>query len=456
LVDVTDRCLQVFGSYGRSGSLFDYRSGAASVVLSVTDSFLVPGLAGSTYRTDNIKGRKLVVDARVTLEGADQWRCLFLGVVDRVDYTPRESDARAAIRAIDPLYQLARQTIDIGTPEAELTGARLSRILTAAGYQGATLIDNGTVTCVKPGQAVKGNALALARQVADTEGGRLFIAQSSANPGTLRFLQRDAPGVSSLTVADSPAGGEATFGGYPAAISDPRLVVTATRFTDGHGVEHVRDNPVYVALYGREELVRRLLSDAAAVKALSEWWISIFGQPIARLDRIMVDAHFEDPTVALQILDLSVGDTITTRISPPGGDTETTDLYSIDGVNWKLFVLDPNTGSVGYSVTYLLFPPPVRQYWILGNPTRGQLDSSTALAAPQTADPSGRIWVTDQLVTVTRFNRIINQSRQPIYDSVADRNVADPHPIRGQQCVMLDDSSLRMWDGVKWRKIGRW
>lgn len=456
LIDVTSRCIQAFGSYGRWANLFDYRSGFASVVLSVTDNFLVPGLEGATYRTDNLKGRRVQIDTRVTLEGVDEWRCVFLGVVDRVDYTPREADARAAIRAVDPLAQLASQTLELGTPPEERTGARLSRILEAAGYEGATQIDQGTVTCVAPTQTTRGNALALARQVADTEGGRLFIQQNTAAPGTLRFLQRDAPGEASLTVADSPAGGEAAFAGYPASISDPRLVVTATRFTDGFGVEHVRENPVYVAAFGREELQRNLLSDADAVESLSEWWISIFGQPVARLDRIDLEAHFEAPTVALSVLELSVGSVVETRIRQPGATRATTQLYSIDGVSWKIWVLDAAVGDVGFTGSYTLFPPPVRLYWLLGDSERGVLDSTTALAAPQRSDPGGRIWVADQLVTADRFQRVLASSRQPIYATVAEREVGDPFPVRGQQCVLLEDSTIRMWDGVKWRSIGRW
>ena len=449
LVDVTARAVSARGSYGRQATLFDYRAGTASIVLAVDDSLLVPGLDGSTYRTDRLYRRLVKVEMRAD---SGSWKTVFAGTVDKVAWRPTETEAYATITAVDRFQELASQTVTLpATTPAERTDERLQRILTAASYSGTSFLAVGTVDCVALTAAQTGNALSLCRQVADTEGGRLFVSQSTADPGKLTFLSRASGGNSKLVVSDLPGFGQASYADRPQAIADPRLLVTVTRFTDGDGQTVIRENTAYVDLYGRQELVRTLLSSATDAADLSDWWLAIFGQPVSRISRTRLDAHLEDAAVAEIILDLTVGDVVTFRIQQPGAPTATMVLYGIDGISWRIFPLGAYDDRVGFVATLTLFPPPIRQYWLVGDSDRGELGLTTSLAPMQVPPDLDHLWEDDDVVSTYRFDKTIAARRITVYDSVAERDAAEINPTVGQSCRMLDDMTERIWTGRGWR-----
>ena len=158
---------------------------------------------------------------------------------------------------------------------------------------------------------------------------------------------------------------------------------------------------------------------------------------------------------ATTILGLTVGDTITSVLSSDEGETATETLQSVDGVQWRIGVLNPNRGLVSFDTSLLLFPPPVRQYWRVG--TRAALGADTAIAVEQSNEDLGLLWTRDELVTLPKMNRTIVCTRIPTYDNAAQRDaVENQFLMRGSTCIMLDDQTIRVWNGWNWVVTRRW
>jgi hypothetical protein len=173
---------------------------------------------------------------------------LFTGTTDAVVSSwPYVVDAQTVWNASDAFKQLSRWT---GQPvtavgAGELAGARVARILAAAGYTGATAIDAGKVTVAATD--LSGIALDQLRKVGETEWGWLFMDVN----GTLVFRQRDA------------------------FQTDPRMVNVQWTFTDGHDIAgacyadiqlRASDDEIYnVAVVGRVGGAPQTAQDAGSV-----------------------------------------------------------------------------------------------------------------------------------------------------------------------------------------------
>jgi len=114
---------------------------------------------------------------------------LFTCTTDNVtDTWPDTVDAVATVTATDAFKLLARAQGVARAPvgDGERTGARIGRLLAAAGYTGPQTLDAGTVTMQSTDLA--GVALDLMRVTGETEWGWVYVDES----GTVRFRQRDA------------------------------------------------------------------------------------------------------------------------------------------------------------------------------------------------------------------------------------------------------------------------
>ena len=457
LIDVSDRITRVRGRYGRQSGLADYGAGSATVNLDTPDNYLTPG--GGTYDANTVVGR--LTRIRATADG--QTVTLFAGRIETPGWQPTGIKyAKAKLQIVDHLIRLARASVDLPNTPAELTGARVGRILDAAGLTVAAGfardLDAGTVQCAAGDY--DGNALTLIRRVGHTEAGRFVVVHGDTDGGVLRFIQRGVSPASVLTVTDTPDSSEQiTFDGDPLTESDPELLVTAVNFTDASGTKHTLENAQAIDRYGRRELSRTVLSNAADTAALATWWLSIYGVPRLRVVEIRVAVHLESPAAAAAALAVTVGTAINVELTPPGTNLRIAAVYQVDGVGFDMY----RRGDVTVcNVRWAMLPPEVATFWVLGESLLG---TETVLAPADNQDqantPGGRRrWADgadDGTVTAPTFGAMVTTQVSAVYATRQTRDTASvaDTPKDGQWCVVTDEGAEYLWRGVQWQLAAR-
>lgn len=188
----------------------------------------------SRFRTD--------VPIRVSMELNGTRRLLFSGTTDNVaDSWPNAgADALTTVQATDGFKALARNKLAL-TTAAELSGARVHRILTAAGYTGVRTVDMGLSTmAATPVDAVAVDAL---DEVRESEWGYLYVNSD----GAVVYRQRDAratdPRMTTVqwTFDDTGAAG-ACYSDLVLVASDDEVINVANVTRTGGTVQHAQDD----------------------------------------------------------------------------------------------------------------------------------------------------------------------------------------------------------------------
>jgi hypothetical protein len=172
-INITDRTISVDITRGKSRQLDYYEPGSASVVLKNFDRAFDPTNNSSDYQP--WVRPKTVVD--LTVNGYS----IFSGLIDDWSFSYDVSgEAFASFSATESIGILANQYMAAQYFPAELSGARINRVLDDPGVSWSTgygdrLIDTGTQ--LLSGQAIENNTNALdyLRQIETSEQGALFF-----------------------------------------------------------------------------------------------------------------------------------------------------------------------------------------------------------------------------------------------------------------------------------------
>ena len=451
LIDVTGRVLDIRGRYGRRRGIEDFSAGSIRVRI-VADGFLAPaGASGADHTAELAVGG--VCEVWLRAGPASDERLAFGGRVESIDWRPSPAAlTTATLVVVDGMSRLARAEVAVDLT-AETTGARVGRILDAAGWPStdstttARDIDTGTISCVADTEQATGSALSLLRRVAHTEGGRLAVAHGHRN-GALRFAQRGPAGAGRATVTDMPAvASDLTFAVSPVLEQDLSLLVTGVEFTDGEGEVYTLSQSDIAARFGERTLTRSLYSDDDDTEGLATWYMSVYGQPLAYLRRIALALHLESALAADHALAVTVGDGVSVSYTTSDGDRITS--YSVvDGVELRIRPLDMAAGEVAVDAVWSMHPPEEAVWWHVGETGFGELGTRTRLG-PVASDhdrpalPGGRVrWESEQLVTAAAFGQGIGSQIVVRYDDAADRH-DDRMPIDGQLSLLAD--TLTLW-----------
>lgn len=184
LVDVTQYVRSVNINRGRSRVLDRTQAGAANIVLDNRARLFDP-LAGSAISpySSSIVPRKSV---QVNLHGQP----IFTGVVDdwNIEFDPSGDSTTTAICA-DGFLQLAQVTVAPTAKTSQLSGARVSAILTEASWPSLLRdIDTGAVTLQADTPAANVNIVDYLQDVSDTEFGAFYFSRA----GLATFQDRSA------------------------------------------------------------------------------------------------------------------------------------------------------------------------------------------------------------------------------------------------------------------------
>ena len=461
LTDISDRVRRIRGRYGRHRGLYQYETGRVRVSLHSDDNFLTPG-GGSTFQTDLAHGG----ECRITASVGSVEVPIFSGRVDSFEWEGGTTQASATLVITDGFARLSHADLIADLP-AERTGERVNRILDLAKYPsspGARSIDPGTITC--EAVSVEGTALDLLRICTATEGGRLDIPHSGAIAGAVEFAQRAPLPEIAATITDSRQVGslELTPSGNPITEQDPDLLINRVEFSLPNGGEVVAENLASEERYGLQVLRQKVFGNRADSQALADWWIDLFSLSYFRTRAVGVSPHFESDAAALIALGITVGSVVSLSYTPAGGASRVATTSIVDGVQFSVLPLSPESSASQVEFRWALFPSESSAYWILADPTSGLLGSTARLGPPIGAEdiarprnqPAGRIrWEDGAYVTAAEFSGGITSQALTRYDSDNERALAESRPQIGQATVLgaatltsgTPDLSLEVWTG---------
>ena len=181
-VSLTSRIRKpITGNYGREASTDDFNVGTCTIPIDTHDNFLTPsrGIA-SLYSAADWIGLPCAVGVAINNGGIEIAHTIFGGWIRQIDWESLVSQqAEAKIVVKDSMYLFSGERVNLPPAPQERTGARLLNILNRIGWFQTpkhARIAQGTVTCLATTEETRGQADQMLRQVAQTEGGRLYVA----------------------------------------------------------------------------------------------------------------------------------------------------------------------------------------------------------------------------------------------------------------------------------------
>ncbi|MGH9250585.1 MAG: hypothetical protein ACRD0W_13835 [Acidimicrobiales bacterium] len=197
----------------------------------------------------------------------------------------------------------------------ELSGSRIQRILTSAGWEGGRQVAAGNTTL--QATTLDGAALNEAQLVTDTELGELYVDGA----GTIVFRNRHAQLTetrstqSQATFGSDVAGGELPYVTVGIEYNRPRAT-TVRAARDGGPVQTAQVTARYPSAYERLDLAMNTDPVAADWAA---WVLGLAKDPEYRFSTLTVDPRAMPDELYPQVLGRQVGDRITIIRRPPGG-----------------------------------------------------------------------------------------------------------------------------------------
>lgn len=257
----------------------------------------------------------------------------------------------------------------------ESTGARVGRLLSAAGVPGALWDVNGGATNSLGPQTepVEGKyALDLARAAEVTERGRMFATAA----GKWKFAsRRSLDGLAPVAAFGDGGGAELPYVELVEEYDEKTIIRTATVKRQGGNPQTYTDPTAGTAdamfgvnvdgtLYGTDQEA----FDAAA------WVVVQNRKPKLRFRRVSV-AGERSAVLMAQCAAREIGDVVTVKRRPPGGGSPQSKNVVVEGIEH-----DINLQAPSWHTTYMLSPVDPGPYWTLEDPVNGVLGSTTVLA----------------------------------------------------------------------------
>jgi hypothetical protein len=323
-----------------------WQSGTATIVLDNRDARFTAANPAGPYVTAGVTGIRPWRPVRVRATWAGTTYDVYRGYALAWDegYAepyPNGGDAFVTVPCEDEWSALGRFDGLAQTPAGagETSGARVHRILNAAGHAGARMVDAGSNTM--QATDLSNNAVADLKLTTDSEGGSLFISRA----GTVVFERNTAliENARSNTI-------QATFGDGPgelpySAVSpsyDGNLTINIAAWSRVGGAVQVSTNETSRALYRDKRNVRSdlMCQTDAQVATLAAFFVQRFAAPEDRIDSVQIRPRNNAGLLFPAVLGREVRDLCRAVRRPPGNITVTRDghisgiSHEITGDNW--------------------------------------------------------------------------------------------------------------------------
>lgn len=303
--DITSRVRSVTVNRGKNRDLDRFNAGTLSIELNNEDRAFDPLYASSPFFGDVVPRR----DVRVLADGTPAYVGKILDW--NFSYEPKGRQV-ASLEAADGLTFLAQQELTPGTATPQLTGARVSSVLSQPSVDWPVadrVIDAGNSEL--GADVFEGNALSYLQEVEQSEAGLLFIDKA----GRVAFRDRlTTPTTDNVTVFADDASG---IPFAPAALDYGTeqlynsITVTAPASTA------VANDALSQTRYGVVAYsVDTLISDADTVEGLADLLLSRYKEPELRFQAIQVDVSKLTTAQRADVFALEIGDVAQVKITP--------------------------------------------------------------------------------------------------------------------------------------------
>lgn len=310
--DVTDSVVEATTRRGKNQSLGNYDSGSARITLNNEDRMYDPQNPNAPLAAGLVPRREV----RITKDSQP----LFFGYIDDIDLSydlSGKSDVQ--INCVDGFSVLANAIIQ--TEEAtveEKSGTRAGKLLALPDVDWDTDyqdIETGARDVIADPITVGTSALAYLQELAESEGGQLFIDGS----GVLQFkasnttpLAVDLYLTDDLTVASTYKAG---FNNIAVSYGTELLynLITVSNGTDTATAEDTLSQ----ALYGIRPLnTTGLLTTTPSLQSIANNLLALYKNPRYRFEQVSVRINNLDATTQGVVLGLELGDLVTIKFTP--------------------------------------------------------------------------------------------------------------------------------------------
>lgn len=365
----------------QQGPVYAYQPGTATIILNNADGRFDPDNTGGPYVAGGQTQLTAMVPVRVRAFWDGTWYSLFTGYADSWDddgqnYAGRYAETTlAATDGQKVLAGINLPPLDIPAGGGETSGARISRILTAASWYtdaARRVLDTGNSTV--QAATLGDTAWNLAQAAADTEIGELYID----GDGAVVFRQRHAI----LTDARS-ATSQATFGDAAGELPyrsvtrarDDATIANDVQATTAGGIMQEATDPASITkflfprTYTRDGL---LLQDDASALSWAQWVLYVAKDDEDRFDELVIYPQRDPAALWPHALGRQIGDRITVTRRPPGVSSPVTKDCFIRGIRHEF-----NVSSASWATTWTLQDAGrYGSFLALDNATLGKLDAN--------------------------------------------------------------------------------
>ena len=303
-VDVTEYVQAITINRGRNRELEQFNAGTAALRLHDPTRIFDPLNSASPYYP--FVGPRNPVSVY-----ADEIE-IFCGFVTDwdLDYSFTETGNVTTATCADAFTVLANQNMNEWTPTAQLSGARVSAVLSRSEivYQGPTSIAAGNSTLgaylVPAGQ----NVLQYLQNLSASEQGYLFVA----GDGTLTFRGRDAALNPSSVMDFADDGSGVKYQSLTNAYGD-ELLYNYIQTQSPAGAVQVASNANSIALYQAQQFSKLdlLNSTTAEVAALGNYLLGRYKDPVLRFTGVQTQLAAMSSTDQAACLGLDLTDVVT-------------------------------------------------------------------------------------------------------------------------------------------------
>jgi hypothetical protein len=261
-------------SRGRNSFFDSFSAGSASIVFDNRDRLLDPVNTSSPLYGELYPGRQF----SLFLTQSTSTATVFSGYVDswEYDYT-LDGDATVTVRVIDGFSYLSNVTISSISAPAELSGARIQRVLSNIGWPvSRRAIDSGYSTLAAE-TITNVTVLEYLTKVAQSEFGQLYIDRL----GTLTFDSRNAISIFSDVRITNVAGDvNSTSSEVVFDYSFDRMFNTVTLNNDSIPATATASNSASVTKYGeRVNTFDVLIASSAEMQSIADGIVTLYGEP---------------------------------------------------------------------------------------------------------------------------------------------------------------------------------
>lgn len=352
--DISHDVMSFYISRGRQHELDRMEAGTATIVLKNTSGNYWPS---GIYSPNLLPGK--AVNIRATYGGTTYDRYYGFAEAWQPDWQSRAGGLApiVTLRCADLVKNLSRLKLNNAGYSAELSGTRVTNVLTSLGWLGTTDIEAGISTMQATGALVNAGAMEHLFLVQQSELGIFFIAGDGHPQFQDRHTRLKSPYTSSQATFGDDAGEQHYHDLEPSY--DDTFIYNDVTLTRNGGSQQQATDATSITTYGQRTLSRTALLMTQDTEALSQaqFLLSHFKDATLRSRTLTINAERDPGNLWPKVLGYDISTRITLRLNQAGINTE----YHIEGTQ---DIYDAARGT--YIVKWQLSDADNQQYWVIG------------------------------------------------------------------------------------------